>query len=138
MERDLHDFELFMKQREAAARAYVSGDAAPLGRIVTHTAPATFFGPKGGARNGPDEVFSTYQRDAAGFGEHGETHFEILHMAASGGIAYWVGYQRARARLRNHPEPVPMSLRVTEVFRREADTWKLIHRHADMQTVEQG
>ena len=70
------------------------------------------------------------------FNPNGETQFEILHMGASQGLAYWVGFQRARARLRDQPEPVPMNLRVTEIFRREADSWKLIHRHADMLATE--
>jgi ketosteroid isomerase-like protein len=52
-------------------------------------------------------------------------------MAASNGLAYWVGFQRATAHLRGRPEAVPFNLRVTELYRREDGTWKLIHRHVD-------
>jgi len=131
MNDDLHDFEQFMKQRDQAARAYVSGDAAPLGRIVAHSSPATFFAPRGGYVQGADEVRATYQHDAESFDSGSDSHFEILHMAASDGIAYWTGFQRASARMRGHSEAIPFNLRVTEVFRREDGDWKLIHRHAD-------
>ena len=126
----LRDFERFMERREEAARAFVSGEAAPLGRIVARDLPATFFGPGGGYEQGPDHVYSVYQRDAARF-ISGDTSFEILQMAASDTIAYWVGFQRASARLDGSAEPVPFELRVTEVFRREGEEWKLVHRHAD-------
>jgi hypothetical protein len=130
MNDDLHDFEQFMKRREDAARAFVRGDAAPLGRIVARVSPATFFGPQGGYEQGPDHVYSVYERDAARF-TSGDSSFEILQMAASNGIAYWAGFQRAMARLDESTERIPFNLRVTEVFRREGDEWKLVHRHAD-------
>jgi ketosteroid isomerase-like protein len=131
MQNDLHAFKQFMQQREAAARAYVSGDAAALGDIIAHESPATFFGPQGGYRQGADEVWATYEHDAESFEPGSDSHFEILHMAASDGIAYWVGFQRATAHMRGSNETIPFNLRVTEVFRREGDGWKLIHRHAD-------
>lgn len=130
MNHDLHDFEQFMKRRENAARAFVRGDVAPLGSIVARVSPATFFGPQGGYEQGPDHVYSIYERDAALF-TSGDTSFEILQMAASDGIAYWTGFQQAMARLNGSTEPIPFSLRVTEVFRREGNEWKLVHRHAD-------
>jgi SnoaL-like domain len=130
MNDDLHEFEQFMKRREDAARAFVRGDVAPLGRIVARLSPVTFFGPQGGYEQGPDHVYSIYERDATHFTSC-DTSFEILHMAASDGIAYWVAFQRAMVRLDGSTEPIPFNLRVTEVFRREGNEWKLVHRHAD-------
>jgi ketosteroid isomerase-like protein len=131
MSNNLHDFEQFMKRREEVARAYVRGDAAPLGQIVTHVSPATFFGPQGGYREGAEEVSSTYEHDAGSFEPGGDSHFEILQMGVSDGVAYWVGFQRATARMHGKAEAIPFNLRVTEVFRRENGEWKMVHRHAD-------
>lgn len=131
MNDEQQDFEQFMKQRSEVARAYVSGEAAPLGEIVTYYSPATFFGPQGGYRQGAETVWSKYKSDATIFERCSDSQLEILHMAASDGIAYWVGFQRATAYLHGRSEAIPFNLRVTELFRREGDTWKLIHRHAD-------
>ena len=131
MNNDQHDFEQFMKQRSKVAQAYINGDATPLGEIVAHRSPATFFRPLGGYLQGAEAVWSQYEGDATSFESGSEGNLEILHMAASDGLAYWVGFQRATAHLRGRPEPVPFNLRVTELFRREGDSWKLIHRHVD-------
>ena len=131
MNKDQHDFEQFMKQRGEIALAYINGDAAPLGEIATHHSPATFFKPSGDYRQDAEVVWSQYERDATSFERGGEGQLEILHMAASDGLAYWVGFQRATAHLRGRPEAISFNLRVTELFRHEGNNWKLIHRHAD-------
>jgi ketosteroid isomerase-like protein len=128
---DLQHFERFMKQREDAARAYVRGDPAPVSALATDTSPATFFGPQGSYRRGASEVKQAYERDAGMFEAGGDTRFEVLQLEAGAGLACWIGLQHATVRMRGKVEPVQMSLRVTEVFRREGDEWKLVHRHAD-------
>ena len=138
MNRDLQDFKAFMQQREAAARAYVNGDASPLGHLVAHHSPVTFFQPRGGYTEGAEEVAAIYTRDATSFASGSSSTFEILHIYASEGIGYWVGFQRATAYLQGQSAPVPFNLQVTEIFRREDNTWKLIHRHADSLASTEG
>ena len=131
MNNDLHDFKKFMKQREEASRAFVNGDIAPLDRIATRISPATIFGPRGDTVEGADRVNAANMSGATSFDPGGESSFEILHMAANDGIAFWAGIQRSTVRMPDKDEAIPMDLRVTEVFRREDDKWKLVHRHAD-------
>ena len=132
MSKDIHDFELFMKQRESASRAFVNGDIEPLDCISTHISPATIFGPKGDYIEGADAVNAANASGAKMFESGSKNSFEILQMAANDGIAYWAGIQRSSVRMQGKAEAIPMDLRVTEAFRREDGEWKLVHRHADI------
>ena len=125
------DFDDFMEQRIAAAGAYVTGDASPLVRMLAVDSPATFFAPQGGVVQGATEVGAHYVSDAHGFRAPGDTRFEVLQVGASGDLAYWAGLQHATVQTGDMTQPAPMTLRVTEIFRRENGAWKLVHRHAD-------
>ena len=131
MPADSEDFEQFLRQRQAAAGEYVSGNPEPLGRLVAQQLPATFFSPRGDVTTGTREVWERYERDASSFSSGSQNAFEALDSAAAGDIAYWVGFQRSQANMRGEDRPVWFDLRVTEIYRREDGQWKLVHRHAD-------
>jgi len=125
------EFKAFIEKRKKIALAYVNGDAGPLDAIATEQSPATFFGPMGGAVEGAEQVVSRYDSDAKSFGQGSETDLEILHASADGELGYWVGFQNAKARMKGKADPVPMRLRVSEIFRKIDGEWRLVHRHAD-------
>lgn len=124
-------FQQFIKRREAASRAYVQGEPAPLGKLVSRRGAATFFGPGGGTVRGAGKVWSRYKRDSGNFESDSTSTLKALQQDAGGEIGYWVGIQNAVAHLRGKKARIPMKLRITEIFRRENREWKLIHRHAD-------
>jgi ketosteroid isomerase-like protein len=124
------DFESFLKRREAAARAYTTGDPAPLLAMTEPERQATFFDPAGNALQGAGAVRTDFAKGAAMFGPSTTTHFEILDSGASRYLGWWAGFQVAEAEFKAQEGRVPMRLRITEVFRRQGGAWLLVHRHA--------
>ena len=126
------DFGFFFKQRERAAEEYTNGNPAPVVDLVPQDGDATFHSPGGDTVKGREAVAERYGSDAERFRPGSETELEVLQSAESGDLAFWTGFQRAKVQMAGKDEPVPMKIRVTEVFRRENGEWKMIHRHADM------
>jgi ketosteroid isomerase-like protein len=125
------DFKEFMKRRQVASDAFLTGNAEPLARISGKALPATLFGPKGDCIQGAAEVDAANAKGAQQFASSSRNSFEVMHMGAGDDVAYWVGVQRSVVEMRNHEGAIPIDLRVTEIFRREGNEWKLVHRHAD-------
>ena len=48
-------------------------------------------------------------------------------------FAYLVQTEVIRSRVAAQTQPSTLDLRATMVFRREADGWRIVHRHADLQ-----
>ena len=126
------EFDEFMRSREAASTAFVGGEAAPLLAMSVTDDPASIFPPTGAIVRGAEAVNSGNHRGAAAFAPGAENEFEVVHSGADGSLGYWTGLQRSRVLMKAKNEPVEMTLRVTELFRRVDGDWKLFHRHADL------
>jgi ketosteroid isomerase-like protein len=58
-------------------------------------------------------------------------------IGVSGDLAYTVGYERAEAIVVDGAEPRPMTIRVTQICRREDGEWQLVHRHGDFAPIDE-
>jgi ketosteroid isomerase-like protein len=126
------EFDSFFTVRTKAAEAYVSGDPVPFDKLVVKQGDATFHSPRGDSLSGAAEVGARYISDAKIFEPGGKSRLDILQQATDNELAFWTGYQIATVQLKGQQHPIDMRIRVTEVFRRVGDDWKLVHRHADL------
>lgn len=79
------------------------------------------------------EDFETFLEDH----EKSSSPFDISQKGSSGQLAFWTGYQKTKMPLSGQKKSATNKLRVTEIFRFEDEGWKMIHRHADMNTNNQ-
>src|SRR3954451_23657565 len=106
-----------------------NGDPGPRIAMWSRTDPLTLFGAgmKGTrweALRGVFEVLGSQFSNCLSY-EH-----EVLAAEARGDLAYIVGLEHTTASINGAP-PKPYVLRVTTIFRREDDGWKVVHRHGD-------
>jgi ketosteroid isomerase-like protein len=113
----------------AALNSMMVGDAAPLADIWSHGANVSTMHPIGGREAGWDEVRGSFEQVAQlASGGHAELRDESIQVA--GDMAYEVGIEQGQATLAG--EQIAIEHRVTNVYRREAEGWKIVHHHTDL------
>jgi ketosteroid isomerase-like protein len=105
------------------------GDPAPRKAMWSHADPVTLFGAALGA-TGWAAIEPLFDRLGSTFSTCTSFRNEVVAAGASGDLAYTVAFEHTTASL-NGGRPLPYTLRVTTVFRREGGEWKVVHRHAD-------
>ena len=76
-------------------------------------------------------MYAQLERAASYYQDGHATSFETVTQGVGPDVAYTVEIERFEAKVGGQPEPSEFALRVTCIYRREADGWKLVHRHAD-------
>jgi ketosteroid isomerase-like protein len=126
--------EMLPRQR-AAEQAIHNGDVEPRLALWARTDPLTLFGAKLSG-SGWADLEPIFRKVAASFSDSAEYEFEVIAAAASGDLAYTVGYEHNRVKVDG--EPRTYTLRATHVYRRTDGHWRIVHRHADVPPAEGG
>ena len=114
-----------------ALRPYVQGDPGPVTASFSRRNDVTLANPLGPPRRGPAEVDRAIAEGAANLRDGSVRRVEEVSRYSTPDLGYVVQLERTQARLPESESMTPFALRVTMIFRREGDTWKVAHRHAD-------
>jgi ketosteroid isomerase-like protein len=113
-----------------AAAALIRGDVRSYLGLFVHADDYTLIPPFGGApRHGFDASEDAVEQ-LSRFFTGGEAQVDVVQSYVSGDFVVLVLIERQHGKVGGLPDQ-DWSLRVTMLFRREGDDWRLVHRHAD-------
>ncbi len=131
------DFDVAIGASHNALGAMARGDNRPTMALWSRRDDAVLANPLGPPVVGWANIDRESARVAGMFaGEADPLAFEEVVRVATPDLGYLVGFERSRVKRAGDGEIVPMALRVTTIFRREEDGWKLVLRFADRNGVD--
>lgn len=122
-------------QVRLALAAMGSGDPQPYIDTWANDADVPLFGAWGPIEHGHQPLVDTFRWVGHRF-SGGALVPEDVVTHASGDLAYTVGFERGEVSVDGGPAQ-PMTIRVTQIYRRIDGEWRLVHRHADFPPADQ-
>ena len=130
-----------VNERPGAPTAHRAGPSSVDGILQRRSGPklalysraddATLANPLAPPARGWQQVLATAEAAAAVLREGEPTRFERISECETADLVYILEIERTRVKVGGANAPSPVALRVTTVFRREPEGWKVVHRHAD-------
>ncbi|MBT8401904.1 MAG: nuclear transport factor 2 family protein [Rhodothermia bacterium] len=112
-----------------ALNSMANGDAGPMAHIWSHSSSVTTMHPIGGREVGWEQVEGPWQQ-VASMASGGKIVLNDQLLQVSGDMAYEVGNEKGGFTLAG--ETIAIDQRVTNVYRREGEDWKIVHHHTDL------
>lgn len=112
-----------------ALNGMAGGDATAMAGIWSHGSDVTAMHPTGGRHVGWDAVRGSFEQ-FAGLASEGKVELKDQVIHVGGEMACELGVERGQIRIAG--QQVAIEHRVTNVYRREAGAWKIIHHHTDL------
>ena len=125
------DSEVREASREfyAALNGMATGNAAAIANTWAHSPTVTSMHPTGGREVGWDQVGEVFSQ-VAGLSSAGHVELVDSRIEVGGDLAYETGFERGQITIAGRP--VSIDQRVTNVYRRDGGTWRMVHHHADL------
>ena len=127
----LSGFDGAVEAYRHALDSFVKGDPKPCTDFFSRRDDVTLANPLGPPRIGPADVDAAIAEAAATLRDGVVRGCEEVSRYSTADLGYVVQIERTEARLPGSEDIASFALRVTMIFRREGDTWKVAHRHAD-------
>jgi ketosteroid isomerase-like protein len=122
--------EMLVRYHESV-EAFINGDPEPQKQLWSRADDAVLANPLVPFARGWDAIVRVMDQASALLRDGTAAPVENVSSYASGELAYTLDIERDTVRIGDAAAPTESSLRVTTIFRREADGWKILHRHAD-------
>jgi ketosteroid isomerase-like protein len=117
------------RQFYSALNRMLKGDVGPLASTWSHNPAVTAMHPIGGREIGWEKVADSFKK-VAGIASGGEVALIDQRVEVDGTMAYEVGIEKGQGTLDG--KKVAIEHRVTNVYRKEGGTWKMVHHHTDV------
>jgi len=126
---DRDDFLTWVKTTLYEAEvALHNGDAGPRRAIWSRNEPVSVLGAWRNAY-GQEQLEDLFGSLADSFSDCESYRFELYAYDVVGTMAYTAGFEHTSASVDGKPRSY--TLRATQMYRREAGEWKVVHRHGD-------
>ena len=130
------DFTAFLATVDAAQLELQNGRPAPFKALWSHADDITLSGGFGGAiEKGWNAVSRRLDWVGTQF-SNGTNRIQRLVSNVSGDLGYVIQTEHLQFRVPGQPTDSTKDYRVTMIFRREAGSWRMVHRQADSQTTK--
>jgi ketosteroid isomerase-like protein len=128
-ESELDEVRKASEQLYSILNHMLNGDSCFMADIWLHSDFVTTMHPVGGREVGWDKVRETWNQ-LARLTSDGEVRLKGQLIQMDGDTAYEIGTEHGHVKLGGRE--VSLEQRVTNIYRREAGKWKVVHHHADI------
>ncbi len=127
---EVTDVERVNNEFYTALNTLFTGDSRPMKEIWSHRDDVTYMGPGGGMQIGWSQIRDVWDEQAA-MRLGGQIASNDTHMLVGDNVAIVQCFEQGE-NLDSEGRRLPVSIRATNIYRREDGAWKMIGHHTDL------